>query len=75
MIHVLHKKEGCIQIIQIVFDKNDLIHYRNAKRMPDDVKDAVKLVIMDCGSLTEDEAELYIRKLEQCRRYQAETWS
>ncbi|VDI53148.1 NADPH-ferrihemoprotein reductase [Mytilus galloprovincialis] len=47
----------------------------NAKRMPDDVKDAVKQVIMDCGSKSEDEAEQYIHKLEQCRRYQAETWS
>ncbi|VDI75242.1 Hypothetical predicted protein [Mytilus galloprovincialis] len=47
----------------------------NAKRMPDDVKDAVKQVIMECGSKSEDEAEQYIHKLEQCRRYQAETWS
>lgn len=47
----------------------------NAKRMPDDVKDAIKQVIMECGNNTEDEAEIYIRKLEHCRRYQAETWS
>jgi len=43
--------------------------------MPDDVKDAVKQVIMECGNKTDDEAEIYIRKLEHCRRYQAETWS
>ncbi|KAK3088044.1 hypothetical protein FSP39_013874 [Pinctada imbricata] len=47
----------------------------NAKQMPDDVRDAVKYVIEEHGHMTSDEAEIYLRKLDQCRRYQAETWS
>ncbi|KAK3605906.1 hypothetical protein CHS0354_017812 [Potamilus streckersoni] len=47
----------------------------NAKRMPDDVRDALKEVIIKEGGKTEVEAELYIRQLDQAKRYQAETWS
>ena len=55
------------------------LHYffvcRNAKQMPDSVRDAVKGVIQEEGGLTEEEAENYIRELDRTRRYQAETWS
>ena len=43
--------------------------------MPDDVRDAFKSVIQTQGHMTSDDAELYLRKLDQTRRYQAETWS
>ncbi|XP_064630444.1 NADPH-dependent diflavin oxidoreductase 1-like [Lineus longissimus] len=47
----------------------------NAKRMPDDVKAIMQQVIMKEGSMTEDEAERYVKDLEKTKRYQVEAWS
>ncbi|XP_062612772.1 NADPH-dependent diflavin oxidoreductase 1-like isoform X2 [Saccostrea cucullata] len=47
----------------------------NAKQMPDDVRSALHSIIREQGHMTSDEADTYIRHLEQTRRYQAETWS
>ncbi|XP_053380905.1 NADPH-dependent diflavin oxidoreductase 1-like isoform X2 [Mercenaria mercenaria] len=47
----------------------------NAKNMPDAVRDSVKNVIMQYGHLSEDEAQNFIKKMDQDKRYQAETWS
>lgn len=47
----------------------------NAKNMPDAVRDSVKSVIMQYGHLSEEEALNYIKKMDQDKRYQAETWS
>ncbi|XP_022327985.2 NADPH-dependent diflavin oxidoreductase 1-like [Crassostrea virginica] len=47
----------------------------NAKQMPDDVKSALHTVIQENGHMTSQEADAYLHRLEQTRRYQAETWS
>lgn len=52
-----------------------LFMFRNAKNMPDAVRDALKAVMEMHGSLTSDQAEDYLREMDHSRRYQAETWS
>lgn len=47
----------------------------NAKQMPTDVKDAVKLVLKAYGGMNEQQAEEWIRKREMVQKYQVETWS
>ena len=47
----------------------------NAKRMPDDVRDALKHVVKNEGGLEEEAAESYIKDMDKHGRYQAETWS
>ena len=47
----------------------------NSKRMPIDVLDAFKNVIAKNGNKTEDEADRYIKLLENKKRLQLETWS
>jgi hypothetical protein len=49
--------------------------FRNAKRMPDDVKAIMQRVIRKEGSKTEQEAEKYIKDMEKAKRYQVEAWS
>ena len=48
---------------------------RNAKQMPENVRDALKSVIMKEGNMDSSDAETYLRTLDQTKRYQAETWS
>lgn len=47
----------------------------NAKQMPDDVKSALHYIIQQHGHMLSAEADSYIHRLEQTRRFQAETWS
>ncbi|KAK6196081.1 hypothetical protein SNE40_001376 [Patella caerulea] len=47
----------------------------NAKQMPDNVTSAVKEIIQKNGGRTEEEADLYIKKLEHEKRFQVEAWS
>ena len=47
----------------------------NSKRMPIDVLDAFKNVISKNGNKTEDEADRYMKLLENKKRLQLETWS
>ena len=53
----------------------DLSNFRNAKNMPDAVRDEVKNVIIKYGQLSHEEAQNYMKKMDQDKRYQAETWS
>ena len=43
--------------------------------MPDNVRDALKSVIMREGNMDVGAAEKYLKTLDQTKRYQAETWS
>ncbi|XP_060597586.1 NADPH-dependent diflavin oxidoreductase 1-like [Ruditapes philippinarum] len=47
----------------------------NAKNMPDAVREEVKSVIVKYGQLSQEEAQNYMMKMDQEKRYQAETWS
>jgi len=47
----------------------------NAKRMPVDVQDALKSVLVKDGQLPENEADKMLKHMETCRRLQFETWS
>ena len=43
--------------------------------MPDSVRDALKSVIMTEGQFDSNSADVYLKTLDQTKRYQAETWS
>lgn len=43
--------------------------------MPDNVRDAVKEIIQDEAEVSEDDADIYIKTLEQIKRFQIEAWS
>ena len=43
--------------------------------MPDDVRDALKNVIIQEGRMGGAEADSYIREMDRKKRYQAETWA
>ncbi|KNC84683.1 hypothetical protein SARC_03117 [Sphaeroforma arctica JP610] len=47
----------------------------NSKRMPDDVKKALRTIAQTHAPMTEDEASSYITQLETARRLQLETWA
>ena len=47
----------------------------SADKMPKDVREALREVVKDKGGISEEEAEVYIKKMEQKKRYQVETWS
>lgn len=49
--------------------------FRNAKQMPDSVRDALKEVIKSEGGKSDHESEEYIVNMDRVKRYQAETWS
>jgi len=53
----------------------ELLLYSNAKRMPVDVQDALKSVLVKDGQLPENEANKMLKHMEACRRLQFETWS
>mmetsp|Transcript_28813 Transcript_28813/g.72502 ORF Transcript_28813/g.72502 Transcript_28813/m.72502 type:complete len:599 (+) Transcript_28813:171-1967(+) len=61
----------------------DWISNRNARiflagsslNMPADVRDAFRTVLMQEGSMSEPEADLYLRQLDRAERYQIETWA
>ena len=47
----------------------------NAKRMPEDVLDALRTVIATGGQMTAEAARAYVEGLEKSGRLQLETWS
>ena len=49
--------------------------FRNAKQMPDNVRDALKAVIVREGNMDDSTADIYLKNLDRTKRYQAETWS
>ena len=53
----------------------DLFLPRNAKQMPEAVRDAIRDAVVTHGGRSEEEAENYMRDLDKYKRYQAETWS
>lgn len=51
------------------------VYCRNAKRMPIDVQDALREVCMKHGKLTQEEAAAFMKKLQDSKRLQLETWA
>lgn len=47
----------------------------SADKMPKDVRAALAGIIQEKGGMSEEDAEVYIKKMEQRKRYQVETWS
>ena len=47
----------------------------SARRMPQDVAEALREVISEQGGMSGEEAERYLQRLEREGRYQTETWS
>lgn len=47
----------------------------SADKMPKDVRAALAEVLMREGQMNEEGADLYIKKMEQTKRYQVETWA
>ncbi len=48
---------------------------RNAKRMPQDVKEALAYIVEKCGEHTKQESLDFIATLESSQRLQLETWA
>ncbi|KAL5011405.1 hypothetical protein ScPMuIL_009956 [Solemya velum] len=76
-IYVQHKiVEEMSLIWQLINEQGACIYVAgNAKQMPDNVRDSFKEVLIKAGLKTVEEAELFIKKMEQTKHYQAETWS
>lgn len=72
---MVHLKRILFHLFHCIVNTCALIFCRNAKQMPDDVKSALHTVIQENGHMTSQEADAYLHRLEQTRRYQAETWS
>lgn len=53
----------------------NVLSLRNAKNMPDSVRDALKKAAMTHGRLSEKDACNFLLDLDKSGRYQAETWS
>lgn len=49
--------------------------YRDAKNMATDVRNILLNVIKTKGGLTENDAQLYLKKMEAQKRYSADVWS
>lgn len=47
----------------------------SAKRMPNDVRTALRDIVQKEGDVGEDQAEEYLKNMDRTRRYQVETWS
>lgn len=49
--------------------------FSNANQMPNNVRDAVVEIVETEGGRSKDDAEEYVKYLEQTKRYQVECWS
>lgn len=49
--------------------------YRNAKDMPNGVRDALKAGFQQEGGLSDEDAEMMLAAMEKSGRFQSETWS
>lgn len=47
----------------------------SAKQVPEQVCDALKMVFVQHGSMTSEEADNYLREIERSQQFQRETWS
>jgi len=47
----------------------------SAKKMPSDVRAALKEIVQTQGNLTVEEAEEYVKQMEKIKQYQVETWN
>lgn len=76
-VYVQHRIAESGDTLWDLLDKHNAYLYiaGNAKRMPDDVTDALKDAIQKHGDMSEDEASKFLVMLDQKKRYQAETWS
>ena len=55
--------------------KSNYCLYRNARKMPEEVRDTLKEALSECGGLSTEKSEAYLHDLDRTHRYQAETWS
>lgn len=47
----------------------------NARKMPSDVRSALLEIIQQYGDFSQEESDLYIRRMIQQKRYIVEAWS
>ena len=47
----------------------------DAKMMAKDVRNLVVEVCMNHGAMSREDAEVYVKKMEQQKRYSADVWS
>jgi len=76
-VYVQHKLlENSSIIWDFIHNKSASIYISgSAKRMPQDVRAAFKIIIAKEAKLSEEETETYIKQLEKFDRYVVETWS
>lgn len=74
MQHVI--KEHAAEVWDIVGEKKGHFYISgSADKMPKDVKKALLEVIAQEGRMNEEESETYVKRMEQTKKYQVETWS
>ena len=49
--------------------------FRNAKQMPDAVREAMEWVIETQGAMSTLNAQQYVKQMEKSRRFQIEAWA
>ncbi|XP_040575342.1 NADPH-dependent diflavin oxidoreductase 1 [Lepeophtheirus salmonis] len=69
--HLIKKEKERVK--DIILEKNGFFFIAgNAKQMPDQVRDALKYVLDECGV---EDPEEYVKTMELKNRFQTETWS
>jgi len=73
--HLMARKEHATQLWDLLANKQGCFYLSgSARRMPQDVRDAVRAAVMSEGGKSEEEAEAFLKHLEKDKRYCVETW-
>lgn len=73
-IYVQHRIRDMSTTVWSIISSNGRIYIAGNNRMPKDVREAIRDVIIKEGHMTEKEAEDYIARMERDKRYQVESW-
>lgn len=69
-------KEHAAEVWKLIGEDKGYFYISGAAdKMPKDVKGALVEVFSQQGKMSEEEAENFVKKMEQTKRYQVETWS
>ncbi|ODV61911.1 NAPDH-dependent diflavin reductase [Ascoidea rubescens DSM 1968] len=62
-------------IFDLVFNKNAIIYLCGSSgRMPIQIRITLKTILIECGDLSDSQADSYLKKIENSNRYIQETW-
>lgn len=74
-VYVQHRmKENAKELWDLVEDGAHLYVCGDGGKMADDVDSALRRIIQEHGSMSEDEAKSYVEELSESKRYQRDVW-